>query len=104
MDIRFGRLYPLQGHLVYATVGFARVLGHGLFECGSYYAEGSFGSFYPTFGVGFEKKINHRWNVRADFRISLTSKDDNKSPRGTYWKYEAKPSRAAFRISITRSI
>ncbi|MDR1333865.1 MAG: hypothetical protein LBJ71_01455 [Holosporaceae bacterium] len=101
MDIRFGYLYP-QGYLIYSTIGFARVLGRGLFKHGTDYVEGSFGSFYPTFGVGLEKKMNHRWNIRADFHISLTSKDDNKSK--SIWKYEAKPKRMAFRISITRSI
>ncbi|MDR0632263.1 MAG: hypothetical protein LBF54_03440 [Holosporaceae bacterium] len=110
MDVRFGYLLPKRGELIYVTVGFARVVGGVAFYEGSggnrpgY--EGSFGSFYPTLGVGVEHKINHLWNVRGDFRISITSKDDNKylSTRSTTWKYEAKPSRMAFRISITRNI
>jgi hypothetical protein len=104
MDVRFGYLYPQQGYLVYATVGFARIQGQALLNCGPYYAEGSFGSFYPTFGVGVEKRLNHRWNIRADFRISATTKDDNKYIGGTGWKFEAKPDRTAFRFSVTRSI
>lgn len=110
MDVRFGYLLPKQGSLVYATIGFARVVGKLVFYEGSGRnrrgQEGSFGSFYPTFGVGLEHKINHLWNVRGDFRISITSKDDNKylNTRSANWKYEAKPNRIAFRISITRNV
>ncbi|MDR2781439.1 MAG: hypothetical protein LBB21_03215 [Holosporaceae bacterium] len=104
MDVRFGYLYPQHGCLVYTTFGFSRVLGRALLNRGSYYSEGSFGSFYPTIGFGAEKKINHIWNVRADYRFSITNKDDNKYLTGTTWKYEAKPERMAFRISVTRSI
>ncbi|MDR1236261.1 MAG: hypothetical protein LBJ96_04610 [Holosporaceae bacterium] len=104
MDVRFGYLYPQQGYLAYVTVGFARVLGRGLFDSGSCYSEGSFGSFYPTLGVGVEKKVNHLWNVRADVRFSITVKDDDKHLRGTNWNYEGKPGRTALRISVTRSI
>jgi hypothetical protein len=104
MDVRFGYLYPQHGYLVYTTVGFARIQGQALLNYGSYYAEGSFGSFYPTFGVGVEKRLNHRWNIRADFRISVTSKDDNRYVRGTNWKYEAKPGRTAFGFSVIRNV
>jgi hypothetical protein len=104
MDVRFGYLYPQYGYLVYGTFGFARIQGQALLNCGSYYAEGSFGSFYPTFGAGIEKRLNHHWNIRADFRISATVKDDNRYIRGTTWKYEAKPGRTAFRFSVIRSI
>jgi hypothetical protein len=104
MDVRFGYLYPQQGYLIYATAGFARVVGRGRFQNANNYLEGSFGSFYPTFGIGFEKKVTHKWNIRADFHASVTSKDENKSIAGTYWKYEAKPNRMAIRISVTRSI
>ncbi|MDR2158250.1 MAG: hypothetical protein LBO02_02960 [Holosporaceae bacterium] len=113
MDIRFGYLFPKQGALIYLTAGCARVLGRVAFNNSaagvgrrSKNPEGSFGSFYPTFGVGIEKKINHLWNARADFRISLTSKDDNKykTTDAATWKYEAQPNKAAFRISIVRNI
>ncbi|MDR2067468.1 MAG: porin family protein [Holosporaceae bacterium] len=100
MDVRFGYLFPEHGSMIYITAGFARVVGKVTFDKGA--TEGSFGSFYPTFGVGLEHKINHRWNVRGDFRIALASKDDNKYSHG--WKYEAKPGRIAFRVSITRNI
>ncbi|MDR1982228.1 MAG: porin family protein [Holosporaceae bacterium] len=111
MDVRFGYLFPEHGYLVYTTVGFARVIGKVAFkdtvQRRAKDPEGTFGSFYPTFGAGVEHKINHLWNVRGDFRISITSKDDNKSlrvSRNSNWKYEGKPSRLAFRISVTRSI
>ncbi|MDR3187439.1 MAG: porin family protein [Holosporaceae bacterium] len=100
MDVRFGYLFPEHGSMVYFTAGFARIVGRVTFNRGS--TEGSFGSFYPTLGVGVEHKINHRWNVRGDFRLAITSKDDNKYSHG--WKYEAKPNRIAFRVSITRNI
>jgi hypothetical protein len=104
MDVRFGYLFPEQGCLAYTTVGFARVLGRVAIrdDAKQNKREGSFGSFYPTFGVGVERKINHRWNVRADLRLSITSKESEKHVAG--WKYEGKPNRTAFRISITRSI
>ncbi|MDR0678518.1 MAG: porin family protein [Holosporaceae bacterium] len=111
MDVRFGYLFPEHGYLIYTTVGFARVLGKVSFQSDiarrRENPKGTFGSFYPTFGAGIEHKINHLWNVRGDFRISITSKDDDKHltvSRTSHWKYEAKPSRVAFRISVTRSI
>jgi opacity protein-like surface antigen len=109
MDVRFGYLLPKHGAMVYATAGCARVLGRVAFSGGALRQknpEGSFGSFYPTFGAGVEYKLDHRWNIRADWRISITSKDDNKyiQANGATGKYEAKPSRTAFRISVTRNI
>jgi hypothetical protein len=100
MDVRFGYLFPEHGSMVYLTAGFARIVGRVTFDKGN--TEGSFGSFYPTVGVGLEHKINHQWNVRGDFRMAITSKDDNKYSHN--WKYEAKPNRIAFRVSITRNI
>jgi hypothetical protein len=97
--------------LIYTTLGFASVIGKVAFSGNTRKRAapptGTFGSFYPTFGAGIEYKINHLWNIRGDFRISITSKDDNKSLKVSPisdWKYEAKPSRLAFRISVTRSI
>ncbi|MCR5224809.1 MAG: porin family protein [Alphaproteobacteria bacterium] len=110
MDVRFGYQFPESGSLVYVTVGFARVIGKASFKVNNARRgrrnEVSFGSFYPTFGAGVEYKINHNWNVRGDVRYSITSKDDNKHMRvnNTDWKFDAKPSRVAFRISITRNI
>ncbi|MDR1375297.1 MAG: porin family protein [Holosporaceae bacterium] len=100
MDVRFGYLFPEHGSMAYLTAGFARIVGRITFDKSN--GEGSFGSFYPTVGLGLEHKINHRWNVRGDFRIAITSKDDNKYYGN--WKYEAKPNRISFRLSITRSI
>ncbi|MDR0968674.1 MAG: porin family protein [Holosporaceae bacterium] len=104
MDVRLGRLFPEHGWLAYGTLGFARVLGRAVFRDADHNnkREGSFGSFYPTVGIGAEYKLTNRWNIRGDFRYSITSKDDGRTVSG--WKYEAKPNRMAFRISITRSI
>ncbi len=111
MDVRFGYQLPENGSLVYLTAGFARVLGKTAFAVTTNNRkhktiEVSHGSFYPTFGVGLEYKVNHNWNVRGDFRFSITSKDDNKYVRvnNSTWKFDAKPSRIAFRISVTRNI
>ncbi|GHU14293.1 hypothetical protein FACS189449_10770 [Alphaproteobacteria bacterium] len=107
MDVRVGYLFPENGNLLYATIGFARVLGRvTLKKKDANPAEVSFGSFYPTFGVGVEHKVDHNWSIRGDFRMCITSKDDGKSYKAnkTEWKFDAKPSRYAFRISVTRSI
>ncbi|GHT95109.1 hypothetical protein FACS1894122_12350 [Alphaproteobacteria bacterium] len=131
MDVRLGYLFPQSGNLLYVTIGFTRILGRATFpQDKERRGEVSFGSFYPTFGFGIEHKINHNWNIRGDFRISLTSKDDNKSHRsnkeevvkfdknkatdkdkvgysldsGKDLKFDAKPARYSFRISITRNI
>jgi hypothetical protein len=106
MDVRFGYVFPKQGSLVYATIGCARVLGTVVSAEGvgrnARVQEGSFGSFYPTVGGGVEKKLNSRWNVRGDLRVSITSTDDNRRVRN--WNFEAKPSRTALRVSVTRNI
>lgn len=106
MDVRFGRQLPHYGSLVYVTVGFARVIGEVTFYSNNKSAKYSFGSFYPTLGLGIEKKINNDWNIRGDVRFAITSKDDNKDAKidKTEWKYEGKPNRVAFRISVTRNI
>jgi hypothetical protein len=112
MDVRFGYLLPRHGAMIFVTAGFAKILGKMSFDADPQRGhvnnpDSSFGSSYPTFGFGAERKINHLWNIRGDFRISITSKDDNKSLKAnssSHWKYEAKPSRMAVRISITRNI
>ncbi|GHU16765.1 hypothetical protein FACS189472_02560 [Alphaproteobacteria bacterium] len=108
MDVRLGYLFPESGNLIYATIGFARALGRVTFLKNNQgdTDEVSFGSFYPTFGFGVEHKMNHNWNIRGDFRISLTSADDRKLYRTKEQesKFDAKPSRCAFRISVTRNI
>lgn len=106
MDVRFGRQLPRYGALIYTTAGFARVIGEATFYSNNDYAKRSFGSFYPNFGFGVEKKINNDWNVRGDFRFAISSKDDNKETRmnGVIWKYEGKPNKTSFRISVTKNI
>lgn len=112
MDVRFGYQFPESGCLAYVTAGFSRVLGKTAFKVNTNRRRGgkthemSFGSFYPTFGAGVEYKIDHHWNIRGDVRFAITSKDDNKRIRvnNNNWKFDAKPSRLAFRISVTRNI
>ncbi|MDR1561151.1 MAG: porin family protein [Holosporaceae bacterium] len=103
MDVRFGYLFPEHGSMLYLTVGFARALGHVAHRNQlNKESEGSFGSFFPAFGAGLEYKINHKWNIRGDFRILITSKENKKNLCN--WQYEAKPNRIAFRISVTRNL
>ncbi|MDR1361843.1 MAG: porin family protein [Holosporaceae bacterium] len=110
MDVRLGYQFPQSGNLVYATVGFARVIGKAVLDVsgtGHNGIEVPFGSFYPTFGCGFEHKINYYWNIRGDLRISITAKDDynKKFVNGMdRWPFDAKPSKFSIRVSITRSI
>jgi opacity protein-like surface antigen len=108
MYVRIGYLLPEQGMLVYFATGFARVLGRVAFGPeNNKNLEKSFGSCYPTVGFGVEYKMNHLWNLRGDFRFSITSKDDfNKSINNdkSTLKFEAKPDRIFLGISITRSI
>jgi hypothetical protein len=95
MDARFGYQLPHKGILPYVTVGFARVIGN---VNGS-----SFGSFYPTFGIGIEHKLNQKCNVRFDIRAALTSKEDQKTI-GNYMTAESRPSKFSVRISFTRNL
>jgi hypothetical protein len=112
MDLRFGYLFRKEGVLLYLTTGFGRIIGKVFFRektdnpKKNNEISGSFGSFYPVFGLGVEYKMNHLWNVRGDFRAALTSKDDNDKRPGSdkLKKYEGKPGRIAFRLSFTRSI
>jgi hypothetical protein len=96
MDIRVGRHFAQQGVLVYGTVGFARVLGHA--HNARIGQNGSFGSFYPSFGVGVAKKMNHRWTAQFDLRMAIPSKDGDKLLGE--WTYGGKPSRTAVRLSM----
>lgn len=106
MDVRFGRQLPHYGALVYTTVGFARLIGETMFYSSNMDAKRSFGSFYPNFGLGIEKKINNDWNIRGDVRFAITAKDNNKEAHmsGVKWKYEGTPNKTSFRISVTKNI
>ncbi len=109
MDVRFGYQFPQHGTLAYLTAGFARIIGKAAFyrsNDNSPSAKKSFGSFYPTVGFGLEYKMNHKWNLRGDFRYSITNKDDNKYVKldANEWKFDAKPNRFAIRFSVTRNI
>lgn len=107
MNVRFGYLFPKQGNMVYAMVGFSRTLGKVVYKDASgKETERSFGSYFPTVGIGFEHKINYDWNVRLDVKYSITSKDSdnrirmNKVP----WVYKVKPQSMGVRLSVTRNI
>lgn len=109
MDVRFGYQFPQYGTLGYVTVGFARIIGKTAFyrsNDNNPSAKKSFGSFYPTLGFGLEYKMNHKWNLRGDFRYSITNKDDNKYEKldANEWNFDAKPNRFAIRFSVTRNI
>ncbi len=111
MDVRIGYLFPLRGTLVYFTAGFARLFGRVSFDRdigGRRRNEsgGSFGSFYPTLGVGVEYKFNQTWNGRCDYRYCITSKDDERgfNTGNAVWKWRAKPNRMSVRLSLTRSM
>ena len=106
MDVRFGYLFPQQGNMIYATLGFARTLGKVVAKTnGRKESEIGFGSYYPTVGLGFEHKIDHNWNVRLDFRYSITSQDTDKRIYGnSKWSCDIKPQRMGVRISVTKNI
>ncbi|MDR2681999.1 MAG: hypothetical protein LBB29_03060 [Holosporaceae bacterium] len=116
MDVRIGYLLPESGNLIYGTVGFARIVGavtfrqidgqQGWKQGTNGHHKVSFGSFYPTFGLGMEHKIDDTWNVRGDVRMSLTSKDDGKRYRinGNNWEFDVRPNKFAIRLSVTRTI
>ncbi|MDR2794585.1 MAG: outer membrane beta-barrel protein [Holosporaceae bacterium] len=108
MDVRIGLQLPESGNLIYGTIGLARVVGSVVFMRGDQIDNRysvSFGSFYPTFGLGLEHKINDFWNIRGDLRISLTSKDDGKQCKtDRTWTFDAKPSKFSIRLSVTYSI
>ena len=103
MDVRFGRLFHQLGRMLYATAGFSRALGKIVTNAND--ANG-FGSYFPTFGVGFEQKLNASWNFRVDARYSITSKDTDKVVRTSVARYScsAKPQRMSIRLAITKNI
>ncbi|MDR3180257.1 MAG: porin family protein [Holosporaceae bacterium] len=109
MDVRIGYLLPESGNLIYGTVGFARVVGSVVFkrnnQMDARYST-SFGSFYPTFGVGMEHKINDTWSIRGDLRMSITSKDDGKQCKvdNKVWIFDVKPSKLSIRLFVTHGI
>lgn len=106
MDVRFGYLFPQQGNLLYTSVGFTRTLGKVLFKGTGQNTEIGFGSYFPTFGLGFEHKINHLWNAGICAKYSITSKDskDNIAGGGQKWSYKAKPWVTIFKFYVTRNI
>lgn len=106
MNVRFGYLFPKQGNMVYAMVGFSRTLGKVVEEgSGGEEATGTFGSYYPIVGGGFEHKINYDWNARFDVKYSITSTDsDQRMYRNAAWKYDVKPRSVGVRFSLTRNI
>lgn len=105
MDIRFGYQFPKYRTLPYFTFGFSKMRGSILLYKNSDekpVRKQSFGSFYPTVGFGVEHKLNHKWNLRGDCRVSISSKDDSKKI-GNY-SLEGKPSKISFRLAVTRNI
>lgn len=107
MDVRFGYQPHNQRALYYGTFGFARIIGDMVAydSVGHTISKQSFGSFFPTFGAGVEYKVNQSWNVRADGRISVCSKEKktfylNDGPA----TFEVKPNRYAIRLSVVRSL
>jgi hypothetical protein len=111
MDVRFGIQLPKRGALIYLTAGFARIIGETAIYRGddpAPRAKRSFGSFYPTVGMGGEYKLNHDWNVRVDARLSVTSRDSRgnilRDSPAEVWTAAGKPNRMALGISFTRNI
>ena len=106
MNVRFGYLFPKQGNMVYTMIGFSRTLGKAVEKrADGREFDATFGSYFPTVGIGVEHKINYDWNVRFDVKYSITSKDsDKRSPGSGAWKYDAKPQSVGVRFSVTRNI
>ncbi len=106
MNLRVGYLFPKQGNMVYALIGFARTLGKvSERRKDKVVNEKGFGSYYPVVGFGVEHKINHKWNIRMDVKYSITSKDSEiRKHEGNKWSYNVKPQNVGVRFSITRNI
>lgn len=106
---RFGYLLPESGNLVFMTAGVSRIFGRVSFG-DEKKPTSSFGSFFPTVGLGFEHRINYNWNWRVDYHYVISSKDnDHKVKTGskdapTSYTYQGKANRMALRLVITRSI
>ncbi|MBR1734433.1 MAG: outer membrane beta-barrel protein [Alphaproteobacteria bacterium] len=105
MDVRFGCQFPKQGNLLYVTVGFARVLGEMQADNNGTINKATFGSFFPTAGIGIEHRMNQKVNIRGDFRYTFGSKERKSMPfNGNTAEFQGKPKRFAFRLSVVRSI
>lgn len=104
-DARFGYLFPKNGNLIFLTAGVSRVFGRVSFEKDKK-PESSFGSFFPAVGCGIEHKINSNWNVRADCRYVISSRDNEHEVivNRRRYRYKGKANRAAVRFAVTRSI
>jgi hypothetical protein len=76
MDVKFGRLYPKHGLLVYGSVGFARLQGYMM--TADIRQKGSYGSFVPVFGMGAQRKLNDNWAGQLAVKYTIPTKDDNK--------------------------
>ncbi|MBQ3565429.1 MAG: hypothetical protein IJA14_04745 [Alphaproteobacteria bacterium] len=105
-DVRFGYLFPEQGNMVYASLGFNRALGKvAVRKTGEKDATISFGSYFPTVGLGFEHKINHKWNARIACKYSICSKDSGRDITGNHkWTYDAKPNKISLQLALTKNI
>lgn len=106
MNLRLGYLFPKQGNMVYALLGFSRTLGKVVEKRNDNIVnEKGFGSYYPVVGLGVEHKINHNWNVRMDVKYSISSKDSEDRRHGKdKWHYSVRPKNVGVRFSITRNI
>ncbi len=106
MDVRFGYLFPKYGNMVYLTLGFSRTLGKVVVKVdGQKDAEKGFGSYFPTIGIGFQQKLNSKWNIHIDSRYSITSKDKyNRLIGNNNWNYNVQPKRIGIRLSLTHNI
>lgn len=104
MDVRFGKLFPQSGGLLFMTAGFHRVLGKTEIRTPFGIKEKGFGSYYPTIGLGYEKKINGRWMIRADCKYSITSNTTDSTDRFTSTEYKVQPQRIGVDLAILRNI
>jgi opacity protein-like surface antigen len=113
MNIRVGYQFPQYGLLLFMTAGFCRiterttVVTPGVNTDDGNYKWITFGSFYPTIGVGAEYKFKNNWSARLDFKFAITSKDDsskNVGVNGQFYSFVGKPSGMTVRFSVVRSI
>lgn len=104
---RLGYLFPKKGNMIYLTAGVSRLYSRAYFGDDRSKNVTSFGSFFPTVGVGFEHRINAKWNVRFDYRYVISSKERDQGVKlnnKTTYSYRGKPGRMSFRIAVTRNI
>ncbi|MDR2724324.1 MAG: porin family protein [Holosporaceae bacterium] len=95
----FGCADAVQGRLSYLTVGFERVCGEALTGPGG--VRGSFGSFFPSVGIGFERRLNSTWSLALEARRAITSGEEK---RVATWKLKAKPNRTTIMIVARKYI